>query len=173
MSGSKTGARLVPLSPAAALPRIEGDSWVILGMKPGKHLADLNHDWDRVRERSDLKDVRIHDLRHTFASRALALGESLPMIGKLLGHSQIRTTERYGPSGAGFGQGIGGPSRRQHRRGLPTSHAPVGFRRRQANSCQRASSKFRPASAKIVPSVRMSEFVHNQSSLAALRPRGE
>ena len=41
------------------------------------------------------KDVRIHDLRHSFASRALALGEGLPMIGKLLGHTQVQTTARY------------------------------------------------------------------------------
>ena len=97
---SKTGARLVPLSPAAArvlaeLPRIAGNPWVIPGTKPGKHLADLNHYWDRVREKADLADVRIHDLRHSFASRALALGESLSMIGKLLGHNKIDTTARY------------------------------------------------------------------------------
>ena len=44
---------------------------------------------------ADLDDVRTHDLRHSFASRALALGESLPMIGKLLGHTQVQTTARY------------------------------------------------------------------------------
>ncbi|MCY4394857.1 MAG: tyrosine-type recombinase/integrase [Rhodospirillaceae bacterium] len=97
---SKVGARLVPLSPAAArvlaeLPRIEGNPWVIPGTKPGRHLADLNHYWDRVRAEADLSDVRIHDLRHSFASRALALGESLSMIGKLLGHNKIDTTARY------------------------------------------------------------------------------
>jgi integrase len=42
-----------------------------------------------------LVDVRIHDLRHSFASGAVALGESLPMIGKLLGHTQVQTTARY------------------------------------------------------------------------------
>ena len=39
--------------------------------------------------------MRIHDLRHSFASRALTLGEGLPMIGKLLGHTQVQTTARY------------------------------------------------------------------------------
>ena len=48
-----------------------------------------------MREEADLEDVRIHDLRHSFASRALALGESLSMIGKLLGHNKIDTTARY------------------------------------------------------------------------------
>ena len=48
-----------------------------------------------MRERAGLDDVRLHDLRHSFASRALALGESLSMIGKLLGHTKIQTTARY------------------------------------------------------------------------------
>ena len=96
----KTGARLVPLSPAAAevlsrLPRLTDNPWVIPGSKPGAHLADLQPPWERVRKRAGLDDVRIHDLRHSFASRALALGESLPMIGKLLGHTQVQTTARY------------------------------------------------------------------------------
>ena len=59
------------------------------------HLTDLQHPWRRIRARAGLDDVRIHDLRHSFASRALALGESLPMIGKLLGHTQVQTTARY------------------------------------------------------------------------------
>ena len=97
---SKTGARMVPLSPAAAqvladLPRVEANPWVIPGFKPNGHLSDINHYWDRVRDRADLQDVRIHDIRHSFASRALALGESLSMIGKLLGHNKIDTTSRY------------------------------------------------------------------------------
>ena len=48
-----------------------------------------------MRPPTGLKDGRVHDLRHTFASRALALGEGLPMIGKLLGHTQMQTTARY------------------------------------------------------------------------------
>ena len=100
LPGGKTGPRLVPLAPAAAavlraVPRVQGSPWVIPGTKAGKHLADLNHYWARVRDRADLADVRLHDIRHSFASRALALGESLPMIGKLLGHSRIGTTARY------------------------------------------------------------------------------
>lgn len=55
----------------------------------------MQRPWQRIRERAGLTDVRIHDLRHSFASRALALGESLTMIGKLLGHTQAQTTARY------------------------------------------------------------------------------
>ncbi len=96
----KTGARLVPLSEAAAsvlsgLARVGDSSWVIAGSKPGRHLAQLQPAWERVRKRAGLEDVRIHDLRHSFASRALALGEGLPMIGTLLGHTQVQTTARY------------------------------------------------------------------------------
>lgn len=51
--------------------------------------------WRRVRETAGLEGVRIHDLRHTFASGGLLVGEGLPMIGKLLGHTQIQTTACY------------------------------------------------------------------------------
>ena len=56
--------------------------------------ATSTRPWQCIRKRAELEDVRIHDLRHGFASRALALGESL-MIGKLLGHTQVQTTARY------------------------------------------------------------------------------
>ena len=97
---SKTGPRAVPLSPAAArvlaeLPRVAGNPWVIVGRKPGGRLSQITYHWHRVRARAGLEDVRVHDLRHSFASRALALGESLAMIGRLLGHSKIQTTARY------------------------------------------------------------------------------
>ena len=97
---SKTGARLVPLSPAAAeviadLPRVSGNPWVIPGRKTGARLRNLQYPWEILRARAGLDDVRIHDLRHSFASRALALGESLSMIGELLGHRRARTTARY------------------------------------------------------------------------------
>ena len=97
---AKTGARVVPLSPSAmkllaGLPRLEGNPWVIPGRKPGAHMSNVDQAWQAVRARAGLEGVRIHDLRHSYASRALALGESLPMIGKLLGHSQVETTARY------------------------------------------------------------------------------
>ena len=96
----KTGARVISLPPMAVqllvgLPRDLDNPWVIPGRHPGTHLRELADAWKVIRTRAGLDDVRIHDLRHSFASRALILGESLPMIGKLLGHSQVETTARY------------------------------------------------------------------------------
>ena len=71
------------------LPRDEDNPWVIRGKLPGSHITDLQRPWRRIRARAGLEDVRIHDLRHSYTSRALALGESLTMIGKLLGHTQV------------------------------------------------------------------------------------
>ena len=100
LADSKTGARVVSISePAvkllAGLPRLPGNPWVIPGRKPGTHLRKLDDAWQSVRSRAGLHDVRLHDLRHSFASRALALGEGLTVIGKLLGHARIETTSRY------------------------------------------------------------------------------
>ena len=97
---AKTGARAVPLSTTArqvltSLPRQPGNPWVISGRARGARLSNLNATWGVVRKKAALEDVRIHDLRHSYASRALSLGESLPMIGKLLGHSKVQTTARY------------------------------------------------------------------------------
>ena len=97
---SKTGAKVVHLGQPVidllqAAERVEGNPWVITGALPGKHLSDLQPFWRRVRARAGLKDARIHDLRHTFASMAVASGQGLPMIGKLLGHTQVQTTARY------------------------------------------------------------------------------
>ncbi len=97
---SKTGARMTPM-PArvaavfAGLPRTPGNPWVFPGRKKGAHLVNLNDSWERIRKDAGLDGVRLHDLRHTFASRALALGEGLAMIGDLLGHRKVSTTARY------------------------------------------------------------------------------
>ena len=96
----KSGARMVPLTLAvqgvlAEIPRVPDNPWVIGGQKPGARMTNVNDPWLVVRARAGLEDVRIHDLRHSWASRALALGESLSMIGKLLGHNRIETTARY------------------------------------------------------------------------------
>ena len=97
---AKTGARRIPLTPAvervlAGIARTDGNPWVIAGKLPGDHLKNLDQIWLRLRPRAGLDDVRIHDCRHSYASRALAIGEGLPMIGKLLGHRRVTTTARY------------------------------------------------------------------------------
>ena len=97
---TKTGARVVPLTPPAAevledLPRVAGNPWVFPSRKRGTHQRNINYAWARIRKSAGLDGVRLHDLRHSFASRALAMGESLSMIGKLLGHTQVQTTARY------------------------------------------------------------------------------
>ena len=97
---TKTGPRTISLSPEAAavlsrIPRLADNPFVIPGKLKGKAMRNLNDPWDIICERAGLEDMRLHDCRHSYASRALALGESLPMIGRLLGHTQVETTARY------------------------------------------------------------------------------
>ena len=97
---SKTGAKRIHLNaPAmellANLPKLQGNPHVIVGAKPGRHLSNLEHSWQSVRRLAELEDVRIHDLRHSFASIAVSGGASLPIIGGLLSHTQAATTQRY------------------------------------------------------------------------------
>jgi integrase len=103
---SKTGAKLIYLNDATikllrTIPRMEGNPFVIAGGKPGARLINLQKPWRRIRAAAELDDVRIHDLRHSFASVAASAGMSLPVIGKLLGHSQPVTTARYAHLAAG------------------------------------------------------------------------
>ena len=102
LADAKAGPRTVHLPPMAVhlletMPRREGSQWVFPGNNhEGRFSAGgLDHVWQTVRAKAGLEDVRLHDLRHSFASRALALGQTLPVIGKLLGHSNIETTARY------------------------------------------------------------------------------
>ena len=97
----KTGPRSVPLTPTvrevlAAIPRVPGNPWLIVSSRPGvQRLSTIREHWYRLRSQAGLDDVRIHDFRHSYASRALALGVSLTMIGRLLGHTKVSTTARY------------------------------------------------------------------------------
>ena len=100
LPNSKTGQKSIYLNaPALAvlnsLPRLEANPYVIPGERLGAHLVNLQKPWRRIRALAKLKDVRIHDLRHSFASVAAASGQSLYVIGSLLGHSQPQTTSRY------------------------------------------------------------------------------
>jgi integrase len=97
---TKTGARPVYLSaPAlsvlASLPRLRNSPYVIVGEKDGQHLINLRKPWLRICKVARLKDVRIHDLRHSSMSIGVSGGASLLMIGKLLGHTKSSTTEKY------------------------------------------------------------------------------
>jgi integrase len=94
---SKTGAKTLHLPPPAlevlaGLPRIEGEPHV-LGARRGTTFIEAP--WRRIRATADLADVRLHDLRHAFASVAASAGMGLPIIGKMLGHTQAQTTQRY------------------------------------------------------------------------------
>jgi integrase len=69
--------------------------WVFPGYAKGKPVHEVKRFWQSIREQAGIPDVRIHDLRHTFASLLVSGGMSLPMIGRLLGHTQVQTTHRY------------------------------------------------------------------------------
>ena len=97
---SKTGQKIIRLNPQAvdALKRIlpaQDNPYVIVGRRPGACLVNLQKPWRRIRRAAGVDDVRLHDLRHSFASVAAAQKGSLPMIGRLLGHNHTRTTARY------------------------------------------------------------------------------
>jgi integrase len=97
---SKTGPRPVYLSAPAiavlsALPRVAKNPFVIVGERERQHLVNLRKVWLRICKVARLKGVRIHDLRHSFASVGVSGGASLPIIGRLLGHTKAATTEKY------------------------------------------------------------------------------
>lgn len=100
LKDGKTGARPVFLSDDAAaliarVDRISGSPWVFPATRGNGHYQGTPRVWRLVLKTAGLSSVRIHDLRHTFASTALAGGASLEIIAKLLGHRETRTTARY------------------------------------------------------------------------------
>ncbi len=102
---SKTGKKAVYLNaPAldvlARLPRIGNNPFVIAGRREGGAYVGIDKVWRRVRAAASLPGLRIHDLRHSFASLGAAGGNSLLVLGKLLGHRHAATTERYSHLGA-------------------------------------------------------------------------
>jgi integrase len=97
---SKTGAKTLHLPPPALavladLPRLDNNPHVIVGHKPGAAMVNLEKPWRTIRAAASLDDLRLHDLRHAFASVAASSGMGLPIIGKMLGHTQAATTNRY------------------------------------------------------------------------------
>lgn len=100
LGDSKTGPKVIPLGEAAlellAALKPNGGKYLFPDRRrPDQPTANLDWAWVGIRRKAGLDDVRIHDLRHTFASAGLANGEGLPLIGKLLGHAHVATTSRY------------------------------------------------------------------------------
>lgn len=99
LEDSKTGAKVVPLGAPACelLAGLDRDGEYVFPSpkKPGQAYKELRRPWHNVRDKAELPDVQLKDLRHTHASVAAQCGFSLPVIGKLLGHSQVSTTQIY------------------------------------------------------------------------------
>ena len=100
LADSKTGRKPLYLNAPAleilsSLPRLHGNPYVIPGTKEGQPRHDLKKPWAAVTRAARLDGLRIHDLRHSHASVGASAGLSLPVIGKLLGHTQPSTTQRY------------------------------------------------------------------------------
>jgi integrase len=100
LADSKTGQKTIPLAEAAvellkSTPRLTDNPYVFPGQRAGAHLVNPQKPWNIVRDRAGLKDVHLHDLRHTFGAAAASRGYSLEIIGGALGHTQAATTKRY------------------------------------------------------------------------------
>jgi integrase len=101
LADSKTGARIVPLGAAAlaalhGLPRSKTSAFVFpAACNDKRHYVGTPKVWEKVRAAAGLQDVRLHDLRHTFASYGAAGGLSLPLIAAILGHRDVKTTQQY------------------------------------------------------------------------------
>lgn len=98
---SKSGKpRNIPIAERAldvfqALPRWKGCPYVVPNPNTKQPFGNLYHPWDKVRKEAGMPDLRMHDLRHTFASNLVNSGQSIYVVSKLLGHSQLKTTARY------------------------------------------------------------------------------
>ncbi len=97
---SKTGRKTVPVGPPvlellARAPRFPGNPFVCPGFNSGGPVVGIDKSWRRLTKRAGLEGVRIHDLRHSWASFGAAAGLGLYVVGKVLGHSSPATTARY------------------------------------------------------------------------------
>jgi integrase len=97
---SKSGQKVIAIGPPALailsqIQCVEGKPWVFPAEAGDEAFQGTEKCWRKVRKLADMPDLRLHDLRHSFASVALAAGDSLPLIGKMLGHADSKTTQRY------------------------------------------------------------------------------
>jgi integrase len=101
LKDSKTGARVIPLNDSArevvlSIEKKGDNPYVFCGNKPETHLVAVQKTWGRIRKKAGMPDLRIHDLRHSFASFAINNADlDLVHVQKLLGHKNIATTLRY------------------------------------------------------------------------------
>jgi integrase len=100
LATSKAGRKSIYLNAAALallsdLPRDESSPFIVPGEKAGQPRADLKRVWTAVTQAAGLEGLRAHDLRHSHASVGAGAGLSLPIIGRLLGHTQTATTQKY------------------------------------------------------------------------------
>ena len=96
---TKTGAKTFHLSSTIkqlllSLPNTK-EGFVFKSIVPGKHITVVRHVWKKICTITGIENVRVHDFRHTYASFALNKGYSLPIISKMLGHKDLKTTQRY------------------------------------------------------------------------------
>lgn len=100
LKDSKNGEKIVPLNSLSkgileSIKQQPNNPYVFCGKKPGKHLTDPKKTWTKIRKMLAIEDVRMHDLRHTFASMAIKSGLGIYEVSQLLGHKNIQTTMRY------------------------------------------------------------------------------
>lgn len=97
---AKTGKRHVPLSQAAIdiineLPRYDGNPWLLPNLDTGRPFVSIKRAWSTARDEAGLSDVRLHDLRHSAASFMINSGIDLFAVGKVLGHRDVQSSQRY------------------------------------------------------------------------------
>ena len=100
LGDSKTGAKIIPIgAPAcevlAGVEAIDSSEFVFPATSGDSHFQGVEKVWRKARLAAGFPDLRLHDLRHSFASVGLARGDALPVIGAILGHADVKTTSRY------------------------------------------------------------------------------
>jgi len=100
LSDDNLGSKTIQLTPEAAevinnIPQVQGNPFVIIGERRKKHLVNLQKPWRKIRKIAQLDDLRLNDLRHSYASITAVSGLGLPIIGALLGYSYAPTAHRH------------------------------------------------------------------------------